>query len=55
MGDLIDDGLISEAQQQLLVACQKCDGEARPPDFVSGPAALELANLIQNLLNSMGG
>jgi beta propeller repeat protein len=54
-GDLIDDGLIIEASQQLLDAYQKCDGELKPPDFVSGPAAVELANLIQNLLNSLGG
>ena len=56
-GDLIEDGLIEEACQQLMDAYKKCDGLAppeSPPDFVAGPHAAELAVMIQNLRISLG-
>ncbi|MHC4499608.1 MAG: Kelch repeat-containing protein, partial [Planctomycetota bacterium] len=54
-GDLIDDGLYEEAHQQLEDAYKKCDGQTPPPDFVSGPAASELAERIQNLMQIIKG
>jgi hypothetical protein len=45
-GDLIDDGHVEEACQQLLDAHLRCDGLSRPPDFVAGPAARTLAAMI---------
>ncbi len=48
-GDLIDDGLITEACAQLLSAIKKTDGESPPKDFVAGPAAVELEQMIQDI------
>ena len=48
-GDLVDDELITEACDQLLSAIKKTDGESPPKDFVAGPAAVELEQLIQHL------
>jgi len=54
-GDLIRDGLYDQAHQQLEDAYKKCDGQAPPPDFVSGPAAQELADRIQQLMQIIRG
>lgn len=50
---LIDEGLVEEAYQQLADARSRTDGESPPPDFVTGPAAAELAQLIDRLMESM--
>lgn len=50
---LIDEELIEEAREQLADARNRTDGEYPPPDFVAGPAASELAALIQRLIDSM--
>jgi hypothetical protein len=54
-GDLIEDGLYNEAQQQLEDAYKKCDGESPPPDFVTGEAAAELPGKIQHLMKLIRG
>jgi beta propeller repeat protein len=54
-GDLIDEGRIDEATQQLQAAYLHVDGQPRPPDVVTGPAATELAIMIQQLISSLGG
>ena len=46
---LIEEELIGEAYGQLREVYRRTDGESRPPDFVAGPAATELAELIQYL------
>lgn len=53
-GDLIEDGLLDEACEQLQAAYMKTDSEPRPPDFVTGEAASELASLIQDLMTNIG-
>ena len=53
-GDLVDASDTSQACQQLLDAYKKCDGELKPPDFVTGSAAEELAGMIQALRASLG-
>ena len=53
-GDLIEDGLLDDACQQLQDAYKKTDGEPRPPDFVTGEATSVLAILIQDLMTSIG-
>ena len=50
----IENGVMGEACQQLLAAYRKTDGQSRPPDFVTGDAALQLAGLIQNLMDTLG-
>jgi len=52
--DLIDDGLYEEACEQLLAAYKKCDADPKPPDFVTGEAADELAAMILNVIDSLG-
>lgn len=52
--DLIEDGLIQEACQQLRDAYKKCDGQPKPPDFVTGEATEELAAMIQDVIDSLG-
>jgi beta propeller repeat protein len=54
-GDLINQGRFAEARQQLQDAYLRVDGNPRPPDFATGPAAAQLATLIQQLINSLGG
>jgi hypothetical protein len=53
-GLLIADDLIEQACEQLSAAYGKCDGESRPPDFVTGPAVAELAAMIQDLMADLG-
>ena len=53
-GDLIHDGFFAEACDQLGDAYQRTDGVPKPPDFVAGPAAAELAQRIQALRASLG-
>ncbi|MFC1794152.1 hypothetical protein ACFL3Q_11260, partial [Planctomycetota bacterium] len=48
---LIEEELIEEAYGQLREVYRRTDGESRPPDFVAGLAALELAERIQYLAN----
>jgi hypothetical protein len=50
----IDNGLISEACQQLLDAYKKLDGKPKPPDFVAGPAVSQLAIMIRDLMAHLG-
>ena len=52
--DLIEDGLIQEACQQLRDAYKRCDGQPKPPDFISGEASEELAAMIQDVIDSLG-
>ncbi|MFH2112815.1 MAG: choice-of-anchor D domain-containing protein [Candidatus Bathyarchaeota archaeon] len=54
-GDLIEEGRVDEAIRQLQAALLHVDGQPRPPDFVTGPAAAELASMIQQLIASLGG
>jgi hypothetical protein len=51
-GDILDDG--EDACQQLLDAYQRCDGLPRPPEFVAGPAAATLAQMILDLMGELG-
>lgn len=53
-GDLVEAGDISGACTQLLDAYRKTDGQPRPPDFVTGEAASELAAMIQQLMETLG-
>ncbi len=52
--DLIEAGLIADACEQLMAAYKKTDGDPIPPDFVTGDAAEELAELILHLMNNLG-
>ena len=54
-GDLISDGYMEEACDQLMNAYLRCDGLTRPPDFVAGPAAPTLAGMILDLIDSLAG
>jgi hypothetical protein len=51
---LIQQGGIKEACGQLRQAYLRTDGEPRPPDFVEGPAAGELAQMILDLMDDLG-
>jgi hypothetical protein len=53
-GDLIDEGRYEEACQQLWDAYRKCDGDPRPPDFVTGQAADDLADMILGVMDELG-
>ena len=53
-GDLINQGRIEDACQQLLDAYHRVDGLPRPPDFAAGPAAQELTNMILDLTADLG-
>lgn len=52
-GDLIAEDRTEEACNKLLAILKKCDGEAKPPDFVEGSAREELYFIIQNLRGSL--
>ena len=53
-GDLIEAGDLDDACGQLMAAYKKCDGEYRPPDFVAGSAAADLASMLLDLMASLG-
>jgi len=53
--NLIGSGDTADAILQLHDAYLRTDGLSPPPDFVTGPAAPELASLIQQLIASLGG
>ena len=53
-GDLIQQGDLTDACPQLQDALDRTDGNPRPPDFVTGPAAAELAQKIQALRSTLG-
>jgi len=52
-GNYIEQGSMGKACQQLLDAYHKTDGQSKPPDFVTGDAAPQLASLIQDLMDSL--
>jgi len=51
--DLIDSGDYEGACEQILDALKKCDGDPIPPDFVTGDAASDLFEQLQNLQVSL--
>jgi len=53
-GNMIKAGLTEDACQQLQDAYNRTDGASPPPDFVTGEAAAELAQRIQELMASLG-
>ncbi len=53
-GDLIENDLFEVACQQLIDIYKKTDGQPKPPDFVKGDAAPELASMIVELRGSLG-
>jgi probable HAF family extracellular repeat protein len=53
-GDLVDAGDLAGACGQLHAALVRVDGQPRPPDFVTGDAADEVAGGIQQLMASLG-
>lgn len=52
--DLINGGDLEDARIQLEDAYKKCDGNPKPPDFVAGSVAEELANMIMVIRISLG-
>ena len=53
-GDLIQQGRIADACRQLQDALDRTDGDPRPPEFVTGPAASELTARIRELRTALG-
>ena len=53
-GELIAADDIEGACRQLMDAYNRCDGEALPPDFITGASAPELAAQIMVLMDSLG-
>jgi hypothetical protein len=53
-GDLFEGGDLDGACNQLLSAYRRCDGLARPPEFVAGPAAPTLAQMLLDLITVVG-
>jgi len=53
-GDLIEIPDIEGACVQLKAALGKCDGDPLQPDFVTGPAAIQLSQMIEDLMESLG-
>jgi hypothetical protein len=51
---LIEAGLYEEACDQLWSVYRRCDGELRPPDFVTGDAADDLADMILLIMDELG-
>ena len=51
--NLIQDGLFDEACGQLSAVYKKTDGLPKPPDFVTGQAAQELADKISDLIEEL--
>ena len=52
-GDLISEGYMDEACEQLMNAYLRCDGLPTPPEFVAGDAAPTLAGMILDLIESV--
>jgi beta propeller repeat protein len=52
--DLITNDDYAAACDQLMSAYKKCDGLPRPPDFVEGGAADDLAQMISDLMAGLG-
>lgn len=52
--DLIEGQWYELACGQLRLIYWRCDGQPWPPDFVKGEAVLELANMIKNIMTSLG-
>ncbi len=50
----IEAGRYEDACDQLWSTYRKCDGESRPPDFVTGDAAEDLADMILLLMDDLG-
>ena len=50
----IEMGNIEEACGQLRQVYRRCDGESPPPDFVQGPAAEDLMEMILHLMEDLG-
>jgi len=53
--DLIEEGQYAEALVQLQDAYEKVDGNPKPPDFVAGDAANEIAPMILGLIERLQG
>jgi hypothetical protein len=53
-GELLKNEDIKGACGQLHAALGKTDGKGQPPDFVKGEASVELAQMIQELMASLG-
>jgi hypothetical protein len=53
-GYMIEQGQYEEACQQLMDVYRRVDGQPRPPDFVTGEAASQLAELILDLMADLG-
>ena len=51
--DLIDEGDIDGACEQLMATYMICDGKPRPKDFVSGDAVMDMSKLILHLMASI--
>jgi hypothetical protein len=51
-GNIIDDG--ADACEQLSDAYKRCDGLPRPPEFVAGPNAPTLSQMILDLMGDLG-
>jgi len=54
-GDLVEQGLIEESVNQLYDAYKRVDGLPKPPDFATGEDAEELATMIMQLIEDLGG
>ncbi len=52
--DANDPNLLEDICGQLHAALGKTDGQDTPPDFVTGPAAPQLAAMIEELMDSLG-
>ena len=53
-GSLIEAGAYQDACGQLMAIYRKTDGDTKPPDFVAGPAAPGLAEMLLDLMASLG-
>ena len=47
-------GQFDDACRQLRDAYERCDGDPRPPEFVAGEAASELAAMILEVMSAQG-
>ena len=50
---MIENGNIEKARNKLITIYKKTDGNLNPEDFVTGDAAIGLAEQIQNLISSL--